>query len=270
VTLSANSKVWTTLKVIGINVAVLGMLLVGVEGLASFALLARDMRKTSGLAERRHTKYDSDLGWVNGPGVHITDMYGPGVYLRTNAQGFRNDHDVDPAVPAGKFRVICSGDSFTLGFGVDNDHTWCHLLSVLDPRIEAVNMGQGGYGVDQAYLWYKRDGAKLATNLHLLAFVTEDFPRMQSDKFLGFGKPTLALEHDSLVVKNVPVPTRAYNLAVAREQYRQPEAVADSGAHDSSRGQVACQLELGLTCAADGRPHQSRASGHFRRSQTLS
>ena len=39
-TLSANSKVWSTLKVIGINVAVLGVLLVGVEGLASFALLA--------------------------------------------------------------------------------------------------------------------------------------------------------------------------------------------------------------------------------------
>ena len=110
----------------------------------------------------------------------------------------------------GKARVVCSGDSFTLGYGVDNDHTWCELLSVLDPRLEAVNMGQGGYGVDQAYLWYKRDGVKIEHQIQLLAFITDDFYRMVSDSFSGYGKPVLDVENGMLAVKNVPVPRRAY------------------------------------------------------------
>jgi hypothetical protein len=201
------------LRIVVVNVAVLGLILVVVEGLASYVLLARDVLTTRGLAERRHARYDPDLGWVNEPRVDIPDLYGPGIRFRTNGQGFRNDRDFDATVPPGKYRIICSGDSFTLGYGVDNDHAWCELLTTLDPRLETVNMGQGGYGVDQAYLWYKRDGAALSTHVHLLAFVTEDFRRMQSDEFLGFGKPVLALEHDALAVKNVPVPKRAYNLS---------------------------------------------------------
>src|SRR3989442_10366872 len=33
---------------------------------------------------------------------------------------------------------------------------------------------------------------------------------MRSDEFLGYGKPVIDIENDSLVVKNVPVPSRAY------------------------------------------------------------
>jgi lysophospholipase L1-like esterase len=197
-------------KIVAYNVAVVALLLVLIEGLASYGLLVRDAVATKSLAERRHTKYDPDLGWVNEPNVTIRDMYGPGVYLRTNAQEFRSNHDVQASLPDGKVRVVCSGDSFTFGYGVDNDHTWCELLSVLEPRFESVNMGQGGYGVDQAYLWYKRDGLKFEHRVQLFAFITEDFYRMLSDSFLGYDKPVLAVENGKLIVKNVPVPKQAY------------------------------------------------------------
>src|SRR5690348_5403199 len=68
------------------------------------------------LAERRHTQYDEVVGWVNVPSLAVPDMYGPGIFLRTNQRGFRGARDVDVRVPAGKHRVICSGDSFTLGY----------------------------------------------------------------------------------------------------------------------------------------------------------
>jgi len=196
------------------NIVIFGLMLVVVEGLASYTLAIRDFATTyrlAELAERRHTKYDPDLGWVNEANVHIRDMYGPGVYLRTNGQGFRANYDFETAVPNGKYRIICSGDSFTLGFGVDNDHTWCQLLASLDPRFETLNMGQGGYGVDQMYLWYKRDVAKFEHHVHLLAFITADFGRMQSDMFEQYGKPTLDIENGMLVIKNVPVPRGAYD-----------------------------------------------------------
>jgi hypothetical protein len=212
------------------NIVIFGLMLVVVEGLASYTLAIRDFATTYPLAERRrlairdlattyplaegqHTKYDPDLGWVNVANVHIRDMYGPGVYLRTNGQGFRANYDFETAVPNGKYRVICSGDSFTLGYGVDNDHTWCQLLASLDPRFETLNMGQGGYGADQMYLWYKRDGAKFEHQVHLLAFITADFDRMQSDMFAQYGKPTLDIENGMLVIKNVPVPRGGYHLS---------------------------------------------------------
>ena len=98
---------------------------------------------------------------------------------------------------------------FTFGAGVDNDDTWCQLFGSLDPRFETLNMGQTGYGFDQAYLWYKRDALQFSHHVHFLAFITDNFYRMQVPVFAGYPKPVLEIENDSLVVTNVPVPRRA-------------------------------------------------------------
>lgn len=211
---SSVSKIRGYVQLIAGSIIIIGLVLVVIEGIASYALVVHDIIWVhSIIAEQRHTRYDPDLGWVNEPNINIPNMYGPGVYLQTNSQGFRNDHDFNTAVPKGKCRIICSGDSFTLGYGVDNDHTWCQLLASLDPQLETLNMGQGGYGVDQAYLWYKRDASKFEHQVHLLAFITLDFKRMQSDTFLGYGKPVIVIENGTLVVKNVPVPRCPYGLS---------------------------------------------------------
>jgi lysophospholipase L1-like esterase len=181
---------------------------VALEGASSLVLFVGNLLtfRAPTFNERLYTRYDPELGWVSRPNVSIPDMYGPGVFLKTNAQGFRADHDVAPEAPEGRARVICSGDSFTLGYGVDNDHTWCQRLAAIDPRLETVNMGQGGYGVDQAYLWYARDGDSLGHAFQLFAVITGDFFRMQKASFLGRGKPVLDLEDGKLVTRNVPVP----------------------------------------------------------------
>ena len=85
-----------------------------------------------------------------------------------------------------------------------------HLIG---PKASNSQHGPRGYGVDQAYLWYKRDGSTFEHQIHLLAFITADIYRMQSDRFQGYGKPVLGLENNTLVVKNVPVPGRAYDLS---------------------------------------------------------
>lgn len=193
-------------KKLALSLGALALFAVLAEGAASwfyfFGRLVRDRQ----IAEERYAEYDPELGWVSEPERFIPDMYGPGVFLRTNAQRFRATAPVPARAAAGRERLICSGDSYTFGYGVDNDHTWCHLLSVLEPRLETVNLGQGGYGVDQAYLWYRRDGVKLEHRIQILAFVTDDFRRMQSSEFIGFGKPLLRLEGGQLRVTNVPVP----------------------------------------------------------------
>ena len=185
-------------------------LLCAIEGLASAISVAQVaagiLRPT---AERVYTAYDPEIGWTSRPNIFVRDMYGPGVSLRTNAQGFRNDEPVPATAPASRVRVVCSGDSFTLGYGVSNAEAWCNRLATLDPRLDTVNMGQGGYGVDQAYLWYRRDGTKIAHDVQLFAFITDDFARMRGTAFLGYPKPVLTVENGQLHVGNVPVPRRS-------------------------------------------------------------
>ncbi len=195
-----------------VNIIVVALLFFLCEGAASFILFWQTVSLSPPLAERQHTAYDELLGWVNRPNVTIEDMYGPGLELQTNGQGFRNRHTFEATVPPGQVRLICSGDSFTLGYGVGNEATWCHQLSELDERLQTVNMGQGGYGIDQAYLWYKRDAAPLDHDLHLFSFITIDFERMQQREFLGYGKPLLRVEGEEIIVDNVPVPQRAFYL----------------------------------------------------------
>jgi hypothetical protein len=206
----ARARVWQFTKFILFNVLVVALIFIFFEGLVSTILLIRDLRQTRVVAERLHTQYDPELGWVNIPNTYLADMYGPGVYLKINAQGFRSNEDFDEPVPDDKVRLICSGDSFTFGFGVSNDQTWCQHLTVLNQHLETVNMAEGGYGLDQAYLWYKRDGARLKHDVQLFAFITPDFERMQYDQFLGYGKPVLAVVDNEVVTQNVPIPRRAF------------------------------------------------------------
>lgn len=192
----------------GLASVVLGFVLI--EGLVSTLLFTWDIASEEVIPERRHTQHDSYLGWVGLPNVALPDMYGSGVYLRTNSRGFRGTREYTELVPEGKRRVICSGDSVTFGFGVDDDHSWCRLLESLDGRLETLNMSLPGYGVDQAYLWYKRDAGRFQHHLNVLAVITDDFTRMQLRRRHGYAKPSLAVEDGELVVRDVPVPKRRY------------------------------------------------------------
>ncbi|MDJ0847141.1 MAG: hypothetical protein QNK04_02045 [Myxococcota bacterium] len=201
------------------------------EGLASFALFAEALvtGEPEVVAERRHTRYDAGLGWVNEPGFHDADFYGPGRALSINAQGFRGTRDVTPKPAPDRPRVVCSGDSFTLGYGVGDADTWCARLETTVQGVEAVNMGQGGYGIGQSYLWYRRDGAGLRPRVHLFAFITADFGRMLSESFLGYGKPVVRVRAGELAIENVPVPRGSYRvpwLVSRREAFASLRSVA--------------------------------------------
>lgn len=204
------SRIRRFVRIAALNVLVLAALLVLVEGLASGFLLVKDLAALYVPPYRRHTNYDAELGWVDKPNVHIPDLYGRGLSFTTNSAGFRNKQEFSVHVPNGRYRVVCTGDSFTLGVGVDDDQTWCHVLTLLDPRIEAVNMGQPGYGVDQSYLFYRRAGAAIDHDAHLFALIGADVDRMLSAQFQGYDKPRLDVENGAVVVRNVPVPRRNY------------------------------------------------------------
>ena len=185
-----------------------------IEGLSSLAILGFDIvfRPNPGLNSRKHVQHDERLGWVNTPNYHSPDHYGPGASLTINSQSFRNQTNFSDAVPPGKARVLCSGDSFTLGFGVGDSHTWCHLLTTLDPRFETVNLGEAGYGVGQAFLKYERHAATLDHDVHIFAFVNDDLRRLGLSKFVAWPKPLVTIRDGVIGVDNVPIPRRSFFL----------------------------------------------------------
>jgi hypothetical protein len=180
--------------------------LVLAEGLTSLALAWYEARGGA-LTEEAHCEYDPELGWVGRKSVQVPDLYGPGLGLCTNERGFRGGEEHAPGIPTGRYRTVCLGDSFTLGHGVDDESSFPALLSALEPRIQTVNMGQGGYGIDQCYLWYLRDGTALEADLLLLSFIAPDFERMLDERFQDqYPKPRLTLEAGQLRRPNSPLP----------------------------------------------------------------
>jgi hypothetical protein len=185
------------------------VLFVLLEGAASvaYSFYVLFIRGTGFMEEEQvHAEYDAELGWVNRPNLVLPDLYGRGVGFRSNSQRFRADRDYPAEPPPGVTRLICSGDSFTMGHSVANDNSWCALLGRDVPALETVNMGMAAYGLDQAFLWYRRDGAPLQHHVHVLAFITPDFDRVAFDNFGGYPKPYLQIVDGRLEVKNVPVP----------------------------------------------------------------
>ncbi len=188
-------------------------LLVALEGVAVLLLRKEPVRteqpistRHRHLAERKHTQYDAGLGWVNIPNLAISNLYGSGKHLHINNLGFRGRHPVADEVASEARRIILSGDSFTFGYGVGDEDTWGAGLARRFGHVEVLNMGLGGYGVDQAYLRYLRDGVTLDHDLHLFSFITEDFKRMTRPRFMGYGKPVVTVREGRLVTEHVPVP----------------------------------------------------------------
>jgi len=194
-----------------VNIIVLATLLALAEGASGLVLFAyRLYVRPWATAEAYHAKNDPELGWVNIPGYFNPNMYGPGRSLRINQQGFRGAEEYTPDPPAGRARLVCSGDSFAFGFGVDDEQAWCRLLETQTGRLQTINMAVSGYGVDQAYLWYKRDGGRFRHSVQVFAFIEDDFRRMRT----GGDKPVLRLESGHIVVDNVPVPDRRWQRAL--------------------------------------------------------
>ncbi|MBI3784969.1 MAG: hypothetical protein HY270_16370 [Deltaproteobacteria bacterium] len=59
----------------------------------------------------------------------FTDVPGRLAYhLKTNSDGFRNDHEIPPAKEPGELRILSLGDSFSVGYGIDQERFLGPLL----------------------------------------------------------------------------------------------------------------------------------------------
>ena len=163
---------------------------------------------------------DAELGWTVRPDGRLP-LY------RANAQGLRADRVYAERPPPGTLRIAAFGDSFVHGSEVANQDAWPARLERLRPDLEVLNFGVGGYGVDQAWLRWRREGQRFEPQLVLIGFMTEDIHR-SVNRFRPFlspqqpeprAKPRFVLrDAGGLALLPNPLPTLdAYRALVADE-----------------------------------------------------
>ena len=121
-----------------------------------------------------------------------------GVEFRINALGLK-DREYPPEKPAGVFRVLVLGDSYTEGFGLPIPQTMPKQLEAMLARdrclqpVEIVNGGVSSYSPIIEYLFLKQIGPALDPSLLVLAFdmtdVHDDWVRTQIATLTPNGLP---------------------------------------------------------------------------------
>jgi hypothetical protein len=125
--------------------------------------------------EKPYGRFDPELGWT----IRDNGASGDGMY-RANSAGFRANREYDLVPPEGVVRIASFGDSFTHGAEVGNEDTWQHQLETMTEGVEVLNFGVDAYGVDQAYLRYRRDAVRYAPHIVLIGFLVENINRSVS------------------------------------------------------------------------------------------
>jgi hypothetical protein len=97
------------------------------------------------------TKFDTELGWTNNPGVQVSSGHGmatmePDASRRTKPHPIAGTRGV----------VLLLGCSYTAGFGVDDTDTFAWKLQERFPEFDVRNFGTPGYGTYQSLLRFRR------------------------------------------------------------------------------------------------------------------
>ncbi|MEO7996059.1 MAG: hypothetical protein ABI852_01375 [Gemmatimonadaceae bacterium] len=190
-----------------LTVLIVAVTLASLEGGASLLLFERDYRSAepAAAAVRDHYAPDTLLGWTGKAAYANADEYGKGVGLTIDSSGRRITPQLADSSSPARRALVCSGDSYTFGLGVDDAHTWCSQLPQYLPNYRAFNMGQTDYGLDQSALWFQRGGAGLAPAVHILAVTDGELERATAESLNGRGKPYFELKGDKLELRNTPV-----------------------------------------------------------------
>lgn len=106
-------------------------------------------------------------------------------HIETDEQGFRNRHSRGPV------DIVAIGDSFTFGYGVDDDKAWPSLLE-RETGMLVANLGQTGYGPQAELQVLEQVGLPLQPKLVIWQFFANDFhDAAKFQEWQRAGKPNL-------------------------------------------------------------------------------
>ena len=177
--------------------------------------------------------FDPEAGWRCRPNLDLRFVE-PGLYdvrVRCNSRGLRDrEHTTD--APAGVRRILCVGDSYVWGQGVENEQTVASLLERELPGVETINLGVAGYSAVQELVRLETDGLSYRPDWTVVFFCDND---LDSDFETKDGRrPLVELrDDDALHIVNRPV----------TEPWLQP---VSTWFHEHSRLLIEFEYSIGL------------------------
>jgi hypothetical protein len=147
------------------------------------------------------------LGWTIKPNGFWQDLY------RSNSKGLRGGREYQAMPSNNSIRISSFGDSYTHCDDVKNEETWQEQLQNADHRLEVLNFGVGGYGLDQAFLRYSEEGKLYNSHIILIGFMKENINRLvnvfRPFYFPGIPltKPRYFIRENELILLNNPLST---------------------------------------------------------------
>jgi lysophospholipase L1-like esterase len=98
--------------------------------------------------------------------------------FRINSKGFRSDKDHSYSKPDGLIRILTIGDSFTLGYEVNQNETYSVIvekyLKQQGINVEVINAGVSGFSTAEELVFFKEEGIKYNPDILILGFYEND------------------------------------------------------------------------------------------------
>lgn len=179
--------------------------------------------------EAKYIGYSRDLGWTTLPN-------GENELYRANSQGVRGTRVYDQSPPEGMLRIATFGDSYIHGDDVPNSSAWSILMEQKAADVEVMNFGVGGYGPDQGYLRYLKEGPAYSPHIVFIGYQTENINRVVN-VFRPFyspktgnplAKPYFSLVDGELILNENPM----QSLSDYRDLLDDPESVLSTMSED--------------------------------------
>jgi hypothetical protein len=152
------------------------------------------------------SRHDEKLGWSLRPNSHASSSRtGYRVDYRINSKGLRG-RETSHEKPDGVFRIVLLGDSRTFGYGVPIEKHFSSVLEGWFDRVEVINLGVSGYGIDQELLRLRSEGFQYDPDLVITYVAGFGDKRHINTWKWGREKPKFELTDGELVLTNSPVP----------------------------------------------------------------
>ena len=183
------------------------------------------------LTQSTYYKRDDYLGWRPQPnvrGVHNKERFFESTFS-TNSQGLRGK-EIPKERRSDEVRVLLLGDSFTWGYGVNDDQTFAARLEQFLRGVRVINFGVTAFGLEQEYRYLLSEGLNYHPDLILVNISPNDIEDYDStrDRSEGFSIPVPPSSPDPgasvfLKVKRFAAKKSAlYNFLIARINSSRP------------------------------------------------
>ena len=126
----------------------------------------------------------------------------------SNNHGFRNERDIDYEKGDDEIRVLCLGDSHTLGYEVNQGETFSSQMqtSLREEGINAtvINAGVSGFSTAEELVLLENEGYKFKPDFVVVGFFANDFyDNMRSNLFALSGNSLEVINHEYVPGVNI-------------------------------------------------------------------